>query len=176
MEDFNLRYPIGEFEFKEEIEKARIQENSAFFQHFPTQLNELLLTIPETAYTSVYRKGSWNIRQVVHHVADSHMNALCRFKLALTEENPTIKPYLEARWAELPDNKLPVEVSLQLIKALHERWTVILKNTTPAELNRTFYHPEMDVNLPLKRMLGLYAWHGKHHTAHITALCKRMNW
>lgn len=171
-----LKFPIGVFEPPKTITTAHIQTWIQEIENLPKAVFDAVNNLNINQLDTPYRPNGWTVRQVVHHMADSHINAFCRFKLALTEENPTIKPYEEALWAELPDSRLPVEVSLQLLKAMHERWTAILKNTSPADFNRTFYHPEMEVNLPLKRMLGLYAWHGKHHTAHITTLCKRMNW
>jgi len=113
----------------------------------------------------------------VHHVADSHMNAYIRFKLALTEDNPTIKPYDEGAWAEMIDTeKLPINISLTILHALHSRWYMILKNMTRTDLNRTLVHPEHNKQMTLWELLGLYAWHGKHHTAHVTALRERMGW
>jgi len=117
------------------------------------------------------------MRQVVDHVPDSHMNAYCRFKLALTEDEPTIKPYEEAKWAELPDSqRVPIDVSLDLLDALHERWVALLKSMDNADFNRGFHHPERDGVLTLKQLLALYAWHGRHHVAHITSLRKREGW
>ena len=124
-----------------------------------------------------YRDGGWTVKQVIHHVADSHLNAYVRCKLALTEDNPTIKPYEEAAWAELSDTKnLPVNVSLTLLHALHARWVEVMKNMSDAEWQRTFFHPEQNRKITLWGMLTTYAWHGKHHVAHITSLRDRMNW
>jgi len=124
-----------------------------------------------------YREGGWTLRQVVHHCADSHMNAFCRFKLAMTEEKPVIKPYEEARWAALADSKnLPVDASLAILKGLHERWTVLMKSLREAERHRTFIHPEHGREISLQETIGLYAWHGEHHLAHITSLKKARNW
>lgn len=123
-----------------------------------------------------YREGGWTVRQVAHHVPDSHMNAYVRFRLALTEERPTIKTYEEARWAELADAKTaPVEVSLALLEPLHERWVRLLRSLSAGDLARTFTHPEHGVRT-LEWMLFLYAWHGRHHTAHITELRKQKGW
>ncbi|MEJ7618063.1 MAG: YfiT family bacillithiol transferase [Pyrinomonadaceae bacterium] len=116
------------------------------------------------------------MRQVVHHLADSHLNSYARFRLALTEDEPVIKPYDEARWAELPDARsAPVELSLTLLEALHERWALLLRSLASADFAVAFRHPELGL-VPLERAVGLYAWHGRHHTAHITTLCDRMNW
>ena len=123
-----------------------------------------------------YRPGGWTVRQVVHHVPDSHINSYVRFKLALTEEEPTIKPYDEARWAKLADTATtPVEVSLTLLDSLHSRWVPLLQSLTEADFARQFRHPELGM-VRLDRNLALYAWHGKHHVAHITSLRERMGW
>jgi uncharacterized damage-inducible protein DinB len=117
------------------------------------------------------------VKQLVHHVPDSHMNAYCRFKLALTEDEPTIKPYEEAKWAELPDSeRVQIEVSLVLLDALHQRWVALLKSMDSADFKRGFHHPEHDGVLTLSQLLALYAWHGRHHVAHITSLRKREGW
>ncbi|HZF73638.1 MAG TPA: putative metal-dependent hydrolase, partial [Gemmatimonadaceae bacterium] len=124
-----------------------------------------------------YRPGGWTVKQVVHHVPDSHLNAYTRFKLALTEDEPTIKPYNEAAWAELADSRrVPIEVSLELLDALHLRWVTILRSMDAADFRRGFKHPEQGRVLTLQQMLGLYAWHGRHHVGHITALKKREGW
>jgi len=132
-------------------------------------LNEAQLDTP-------YRDGGWTVRQVVHHVPDSHMNAYMRFRLALTEHEPVIKPYDEAAWAELVDGKTaPPEISLALLDALHDRWVRLLRSMTDADFQKQFRHPELGV-VPLEKNLALYAWHGKHHVAHITRLRERMQW
>jgi uncharacterized damage-inducible protein DinB len=123
-----------------------------------------------------YRPGGWTLRQVVHHLADSHMNSYMRFKLALTEESPIIKPYHEDKWAELFDARVaPIESSLSLLESLHDRWVLLLRTLTPADFGRTFQHPERGT-MTLARTLCLYAWHGRHHVAHITLLRERMGW
>ena len=127
-------------------------------------------------FDTPYRPGGWTVRQVVHHVPDSHMNAYVRFKLALTEDEPTIKPYEEAAWAELADSaSTPVDVSLTLLETLHDRWVRLLRSMTEADFARKFRHPQLGV-VPLDKNLALYAWHGKHHVAHITSLRQRMGW
>ena len=132
-------------------------------------MNEAQLDTP-------YRDGGWTVRQVVHHVPDSHMNAYMRFRLALTEHEPVIKPYDEAAWAELVDGKTaPPEISLALLDALHDRWVRLLRSMTDADFQKQFRHPELGV-VPLEKNLALYAWHGKHHVAHITRLRERMQW
>jgi len=122
-----------------------------------------------------YRPEGWTVRQVVHHVPDSHINAYIRFKLALTEEQPPVKPYDQAAWAELSDSSAPIEVSLQLLAALHSRWVDVLQGMRPSDFGRTLYHPEHGV-VTLDRMLAMYAWHSGHHLAHITSLRERMGW
>jgi hypothetical protein len=126
---------------------------------------------------SAYRPGGWTVRQVVHHLPDSHLNGYTRFKLSLTEARPVIKPYEEARWAELPDVRaVPVEVSLDLLDALHRRWVPLLAGIRPDEWARGYHHPEYKRDFSLEEALGLYAWHGEHHVAHITTLRRRMGW
>jgi hypothetical protein len=180
--DIDLRYPIGKVDdqqlstkegFDPEIKTALLQE----IQICPTLLENAVLNLDEHAMNTTYRPDGWTIKQVVHHVADSHMNAYVRFKLALTEDNPTIKPYDEAAWAKLADTKnLPVNISLTLLHALHLRWVELMKNMSDSDWEKTVMHPEHKRNISLWNMLGTYAWHGKHHVAHITALRTRMGW
>ncbi len=140
-------------------------------------MENAILNLDEQQLNIPYRDGGWTVKQVVHHVADSHMNAYVRFKLALTEDNPTIKPYEEALWAELSDTKnLPVNISLTLLHALHARWVELMKNMTEEEWNRTIFHPEQKRKIKLWDMAGTYAWHGKHHAAHITSLRDKNGW
>ena len=123
-----------------------------------------------------YREGGWTVRQVIHHLPDSHLNSYIRFKLALTENEPTIKPYQEDRWAELADSRVtPIETSLSLLDSLHQRWILLLRSFTAADWKKTFRHPELGV-LTLDKTVALYAWHGKHHVAHITALRTSNGW
>ncbi len=171
------RYPIGRFHLEGEITPERraawIEEIAAL----PGQLRAAVAGLSAEQLDTPYRTGGWTARQVVHHVPDSHMNAYVRFKLALTEDEPTVKPYDEVRWAVLPDTKkTPVEVSLALTAALHERWTVVLRCMSPEDFARTIYHPEHKRKFTLDYLLAQYAWHGKHHVAHITSLRKRMGW
>ncbi|CAI6053879.1 hypothetical protein COHCIP112018_01592 [Cohnella sp. JJ-181] len=172
-----LRYPIGKFEHEGEISAAQrrlwIQEIAAL----PGQLSEAARGLDGERLDTPYREGGWTVRQVVHHVGDSHMNCLMRFKLALTEEQPAIKPYEEQLWAELADSRaLPVEPSLALVSALHVRWTALLESMTDEQFSRAFYHPGSGQVVRLDRCLGMYVWHGKHHTAHIDRLRDRMGW
>ena len=174
----DLSYPIGTFSVREATvapeERAGLITAIA---ELPAQLRSAVQGLSEAQFDTPYRPGGWTVRQVVHHVPDSHLNAYIRFKLALTEENPTIKPYEEARWAELPDTAgTQIGVSLVLLEALHRRWVVLLKSMTDEQWSRTYFHPDHQTSLRLDAMLAMYAWHGKHHTAHITRLRERMGW
>lgn len=171
----DLRYPIGKFQPVENIADAQRRAFIAAIAETPEKLKAAVAGLNERQLDTPYRPGGWTVRQVVHHVPDSHMNAFVRFKLALTEDNPTIKAYDEARWAELADAKTPVEPSLLLLESLHKRWILLLESLTPTEWQRTFRHPELGT-MTLDKNLQLYAWHGRHHVAHITALCERNNW
>jgi DinB superfamily len=172
----DLRYPVGKFVYhgppSEETRKQLIAE----IQKTPAALRAAVAGLSPQQLETPYREGGWTVRQVVHHVPDSHMDAYVRFKLALTEEDPTIKPYAEDRWAELPDNQsTSLETSLLLLEALHDRFVGLLRFLTPEQWKRTFRHPELGL-VPLEKNLALYAWHGRHHVAHITELRKRMGW
>jgi hypothetical protein len=171
------RYPIGKFTLEGAITPARREGWIAEIADAPARMREAVHGLTEVQYDTPYREGGWTIRQVVHHVPDSHLNAYLRFKLALTEDNPTIKPYQEARWAELPDTAgTQVGVSLVMLEALHRRWVVLLRSITETEWSRTFFHPEQKKSLKLEGVLAMYAWHGKHHVGHITGLRERMGW
>ena len=174
MED--LKYPIGKYiaqPFSEKLWKTWLSD----IQFLPQHLENAILNLDEQQLQTPYREGGWTVHQLVHHVADSHMNAYIRFKLGLSEENPTIKPYNEAAWAEMIDTQtLPINLSLTILHALHTRWHLILKNMSKDELNRTVYHPEYQKSFTLWDLLGLYSWHSKHHVAHITGLRERMGW
>jgi uncharacterized damage-inducible protein DinB len=170
------RYPIGKYEQKPFSAKQK-QDWINDIRLLPQALENAVLNLDEAQLNTPYREGGWTVKQVVHHVADSHMNAYCRFKLALTEDNPTIKPYQEHLWAELPDTKnLPINISLTLLHALHARWIEILVNMKDEDFNRTAVHPEYQKTLTLWYFLGMYAWHSRHHTAHITTLREKKNW
>jgi hypothetical protein len=143
----------------------------------PGKLREALLSLGDKHLDTPYREGGWTVRQLTHHVPDSHMNAYVRWKLALTETEPTIKPYEEKAWANLVDAKsMPVSVSLELLRALHERWVTLIRGMQEADFARTFKHPEHPGAQTLDWMLFLYAWHGRHHVAHITELRKQKGW
>src|SRR5213594_1637411 len=172
----DIRYPIGQFTWAgrntAEQRAAAINDIAAA----PQKMRSAVAGLTETQLDTPYREGGWTVRQVVHHVPESHMNAYIRFKLALTEDEPTIKPYMEDRWAQLPDcQSTPLEVSLALMESLHDRFVRVLRSMKSAEWKRTFKHPELGI-MPLEKNLALYSWHGRHHVAHITELRKRMGW
>jgi hypothetical protein len=167
----DLRYPIGQWEKPAAFDTNKIAEQISVIAAFPSKLKEKINSFSEEQLEKTYRDGGWTARQVVHHCADSHMNAFIRFKLALTEDKPTIKPYAEAKWAELADAKtFPVNVSVQLLESLHARWTVLLKSLTDAQWNSGFIHPEHGGELKLFETVSLYAWHCEHHFAHISLI------
>lgn len=174
--DASLAYPIGRYEpqpYSERQKKRWLID----IQQLPGLLEDSILNLDEAQLHTPYRPGGWTLHQVVHHVADSHMNALCRIKLTLTEDKPIIKPYKEAAWAELSDVKmLPINVSLTLLHSLHTRMYAVLYHVAEADWERTYVHPESGKEFTLWFLLGLYAWHGRHHTAHITSLRERMGW
>ncbi|CAM3815804.1 YfiT family bacillithiol transferase [Cohnella lubricantis] len=171
------RYPIGKFEFEGPITVEKRAEWIEDIRALPARVAAAVSGLSEEQLDTPYRDGGWTIRQVVHHIADSHSNCLTRFKLALTEDNPTIKPYEEQLWAELADSKTyPIGPSLALIEAVHSRWTALLESMSEEDYARTFYHPGYQVTNTLARALGNYSWHGRHHTAHITSLRERKGW
>jgi hypothetical protein len=162
----DLRYPIGPFQYRGESTDAQRREFIDRIESTPARLRAAVAGLTQEQLDTPYRPGGWTIRQVVHHVPDSHMNSYCRFRLALTEDAPSIKGYDQERWAELSDSRTaPVEVSLALLEALHRRWVILLRAMTPADFMRTFRHSELGL-VTLDRTLALYAWHGDHHVAH----------
>jgi hypothetical protein len=172
----DLRYPIGEFDMRYEVSPSVRRERIDTITRLPARMRSAVAGLSEEQLDTRYRPGGWTVRQTVHHVADSHMNSLIRFKLALTEDSvPTIRPYYEDRWAELGDSRLPVGVSLGLIDGIHTRWVSLLESMTDADFAKKFVHPETG-EWPLDGALALYAWHSRHHTAHITRLRERMDW
>ena len=172
----DLRYPIGQYDPKSFSEKQK-QHWLNDIKFLPRLLEDALLNLNEQQQLTPYREGGWTVKQTVHHVADSHINAYCRFKLTLTEDCPTIRPYEEKEWAELSDTHLlPANVSITLLYALHTRLYELLKNVKDEEWNRTLQHPSANVPWTLWHLLGMYAWHGLHHTAHITSLRERNGW
>ena len=170
------RFPVGKFHYEGPPSE---QQKLAFLDDIadtPANVRAAVARLSAAQLDTPYRVGGWTVRQVVHHVPDSHLNAYVRFKLALTEDEPTIKPYAEDRWAELADTKqTPIEVSLTMLDSLHDRWVRLMRSLTPDDWQRSFKHPEMGP-LTLEKTLALYSWHGKHHVAHITELRKRMIW
>lgn len=171
-----LKYPIGKVQFKDVNTLADIQNWIQDLKALPTQMRRAVEGLSEEQLDTPYREGGWTVRQVVHHVADSHMNSFVRFKLALTEEKPTIKPYMEDLWAKHEDYKLPVDISLNLLEGLHARMVVLLENMREQDWERAFIHPEHERTFRLDNNLALYSWHGKHHVAHITKLRERKRW
>jgi uncharacterized damage-inducible protein DinB len=167
-----LRYPIGRFNA---AAAGTREQQIEVVRRLPERLSAAVAGLDDAQLDTSYREGGWTVRQLVHHVADSHANAYIRFKLALTEDDPTIKAYDEAAWAKLPDSRLPVEVSLAFTAAVHARLVSLLESMTDAEYDKTFRHPERG-QISLSNNLALYAWHSKHHTAHITRLRERMGW
>jgi uncharacterized damage-inducible protein DinB len=173
----DLRYPIGRFTRPTAVTPAERKAAIDAIAKAPGALRKAVASLTDAQLDTPYRPDGWTVRQVVHHVPDSHLNAYVRFKLGLTEDTPTVKPYDEAKWAELDDGKSKlVEDSLKLLEALHARWVLLLRRMQPADFARKVNHPEWDAPLSLDSLLALYAWHGKHHVAHITALKKRMGW
>jgi len=172
-----LRYPVGKYKEQENIPPEKLKEYIVTFEQFPYRLHIEIEKLDEKHLDTPYREGGWSIRQVIHHVADSHMNGYIRMKLALTENNPVIKPYYEDRWAELEDYKLtPTAISFELLDLLHKRWAILMKSLTPLQLKRTYHHPETNEDITLENQIGYYGWHSEHHLAHITELKKRMGW
>jgi len=171
----DLRYPIGEFDASIEITNELRKDWIQTINDLPTKIAEAVEGLNDEQLDSPYRLEGWTVRQTVHHVADSHINSLCRFKLAMTEENPTIRPYFEDRWAELADSLLPIDVSLKIIEGIHVRWTALLESLTEADFKRPLIHPDSG-EWTIEKFLALYAWHSRHHTAHITRLRTRNGW
>jgi hypothetical protein len=176
METPDLRYPVGKFKFPEAVSTEDRRKFIAQIAETPAHLRAAIGGLSDSQLDTPYRPEGWTVRQVIHHVPDSHLNSYTRYKLALTEDEPTIKPYAEDRWAELPDGRSgPVEVSLRLLECLHLRWVALLQSFAESEWKRTFRHPDLGL-LRLDQNAALYAWHGRHHVAHITGLRDRMGW
>jgi hypothetical protein len=172
----DLSYPIGRFESPESVTPEMRPPLIGELEAAPAQFRAAVQGLTAQQLDTPYRPGGWTVRQVVHHLADSHLNSYVRFRLALTEDGPTIKPYDQSKWAELLDARTgPVETSLQLIDSLHQRWVVLLRSMSDADFARTFLHPERGI-MRLDTNLAMYAWHCRHHAAHITGLRQRMGW
>ena len=180
--EIDLRYPIGKVKDQLFSDKGSNDERAKAahildIQQCPNLLEAAISNLDEHQLNVPYREGGWTSKQVIHHVADSHMNAFIRFKLGLTEDNPAIRPYMEAAWAELPDTKnCPINISLTLLHSLHLRLYELLKNLSEADWNKTIFHPQQERTMTLWNLLEIYSWHGRHHVAHITSLRDRMNW
>lgn len=171
-----LRYPIGKFAPQEEYTTEDLQRIISRLEALPAKVEETARKLTISQLDTAYRDGGWTVRQVLHHVADSHLNAYIRFKWTLTEDTPTIKAYDEKAWAQTPEIHLDPAISVQLLKALHVKWVALIKSLSPQDLQRQFIHPETKRNNRLVNVLAMYAWHGEHHLAHITSLQKRMGW
>lgn len=170
-----LRYPIGTYQpaaFSNEL----LAERLADLRFLPGLLEQALENLDEAQLNTPYREGGWTLNQVVHHICDSHMNALCRLKLALTEEHPTVRPYDEVSWAKTHEYQLPVNLSVTMIYVLHAKLLDLFSSLQATDWQRSYYHPESKKDFDLWYLLGMYAWHGKHHVAHITSLRERMGW
>jgi uncharacterized damage-inducible protein DinB len=170
------RYPIGKYStqpFTEELKNEWLRD----IKFLPNDLEMAVQDLDEAQFDTPYREGGWTVKQLIHHIADSHMNAYIRFKLALTEDNPSIKPYEEKDWANLKDVfTVPTNVSLTLLHALHRRWHAAIVELTDEQWKRPVFHPQQKREMSLWYLLGMYAWHGKHHVAHITTLKQQKGW
>lgn len=171
----DLRYPVGEFAMPTEVTPVMRAAAIADIAELPARLRAAVRGLSESQIDSPYRPGGWTVRQVVHHLGDSHMNAFVRLKLALTEDNPTVKPYDEKAFATLPDQRLPIEVSLVLLDGLHARWASVLNTLTVEQFARPLYHPEIG-SITVDYLAQTYGWHSRHHVAHITRLRERQGW
>jgi hypothetical protein len=172
----DLRYPIGKFNYEGTLAEESKQKYLNDIEQTPANLRAAVAGLSSQQLDTPYRPEGWTVRQVTHHVPDSHLNAYVRFKLALTEDEPTIKPYAEDRWAQLADTpNTPIEISLTLLDSLHNRWVRLLRSLKPEDWKRSFRHPEMGL-MTLEKTLALYSWHGRHHVAHVTSLRERSGW
>ena len=170
------RYPIGKFSYDGPLTTKQKQQYMTDIKETPARLRAALDALSDQQLDTPYREGGWTLRQVAHHVPDSHMNSYIRCKLALTENDAVIKPYMENLWAELPESRhAPIEISLALLDSLHERWILVLRELTEAQWKRTFRHPALGP-MSLEKNLALYSWHGRHHVAHVTSLREKMGW
>lgn len=171
-----LRYPVGRFSRRDDVTTDQRVSLIDEIAALPAGMRNAVAGLSDTQLDTPYRPEGWTVRQLIHHVADSHVNAYVRFKLALTEDRPTIKPYDQAAWAELPDARSePVEISLDILDSVHHRWTILLRTLDEDGWQRTFMHPEIG-EVSLETNLQLYAWHGRHHLAHVTSLSDRKGW
>lgn len=166
----SAQYPIGKFKYSGSATEDDLAIWIREIEQLPEQVKSMALSLSTKKLDTPYREGGWNGRQVIHHIADSHLNSICRYKLAMTEDNPTIKPYQEALWAELPDYEGSIEPALNLIEAIHAKWVILLGKMEPAHFAKTFHHPESGKDWDLYKTTALYAWHGKHHVGHLEIL------
>ena len=172
----DLRFPIGKLNRKSQLSDGERRVAIDAIAAAPRELRQAVTGLTAAQLDTPYRPGGWTVRQLVHHVADSHMNAYGRFRLAFTEQNPTIKPYDEAKWAELDDARtMPIDISLTLLDAMHGRLVTLLRSAPDSAFERTLSHPE-NGPMTVDSLLSVYSWHGRHHTAHVTALRDRMKW
>lgn len=172
----DLRYPIGQFEHQGEVAEEDLDRWLGEIEALPRAVRDAVAGLSDEQLDTPYRPGGWTLRQVVHHIPDSHLNSYIRFKWALTEDEPAIKVYEEARWAELDDYRtVPIEISLDFLDLLHRKWVMLLRSLTPEQWSRRFAHPEWG-KIDLATTAGVYAWHGRHHLAHITTTAKRLGW
>lgn len=171
----DLSYPIGRFDTSAPVDPAMRGPAIDAIAQLPARMREAIAGLTDPQLDTPYRPGGWTVRQLVHHVADSHMNGFIRTKLALTENVPTIKPYEQDDWAKLPDMRLPIAVSLGMLDGIHARWAAVCLALAPGDFSREFTHPEIGT-LTLDTHLQLYAWHSRHHVAHITSLRRREGW
>ncbi len=171
----DLRYPVGTWQQPQQVSETMLEGYIGDIRAAGGALRKAVAGLTSDQIDTPYRPGGWTVRQVVHHLADSHMNAFCRWKFALTEQQPTIKPYDENAWAKLPDSELDISVSLAIFEGVHHRWMALLEQSGKEQFARTLNHPERGV-MRLDTMLSLYSWHSRHHVGHITALRKRMGW
>jgi hypothetical protein len=171
-----LKYPVGKFKNPAEFSDALIREWIQIIEQMPEKLRKETEQLVDAQLDTPYREGGWTVRQVVHHLADSHLNSFMRFKLSLTEDTPTIKPYKQDAWAELADVKAPANVSVDLLDALHRRWVILMRSMSETDWKKKFHHPESNKNFELRSIAALYAWHCNHHLAHITSLKERNGW
>ncbi|HMI67214.1 MAG TPA: putative metal-dependent hydrolase [Cyclobacteriaceae bacterium] len=177
MTEDELRFPIGKFTPKENYTTEDLQQCIRRIEALPAKIEEAAKTLTPAQLNTPYREGGWTLRQVLHHIPESHMNAYIRFKWALTEDTPTIKAYNEKAWAETPEIVLlDPRISIDLLKALHVKWVALLKSLSPKDLQKQYLHPDTKRYNRLDNMVAMYAWHGEHHLAHITSLKERMRW
>ena len=172
----DLQYPIGKFQPQESYSNAEQDDAISRIASLPSRLRNAVANLSPTQLDTPYRDGGWTVRQVIHHVADSHMNAYIRVKWAITEDSPLIKAYDEKAWAGTPEASDSVELSLNLLEPLHKKWATLLKGLSGADRKKYFIHPETKKQVTIERQMALYAWHGDHHLAHITGLKTRMGW